>query len=520
MAVKSRQAMVTSKPRWVAACEPLAFAAVFLLAAVLRWDRLSTRNLWADEAFSLDLARKTLPELLAALTGEPHPFGYYALLSVWIRLFGEDLAWMRALTAVFGLAAVVITWRLGRRLFSPAVGIAAAALVALNPFQIFASNELRMYMLVEVLALGSTWLLWRAQASSNGYAWWVSYGASLALMAYVSYYALLLIPAHALWIALHRPTRQTVTQVGAAFVTALVLYAPWMPHLGALAAFLRGNPVLELRGQAIWPTYLPELVASQTFGGYVFNMLSYHTMRSLELKYHGMLVLPFVALAVAGGFVLGGMNRPVRNLLVLSWVVPVGLVVLASLVAGNVAAYPYHLTFLQPFLALLVAAGVIHLREAVAKAPASSVALGASVIVLAFLVPAIENLQWNPDYQHYRYDSAARLVKNLYQGGDVVVYFPRGVSKGFSFYFDPPGKELGVSPDRGRFTRESVQASIRDAAQALIPADRRLWLIYSEPVPTGSLDDLRSAIEQQGYRLAIAHDFKGLGVGLFVRPVR
>ncbi|MBI3997982.1 MAG: hypothetical protein HY355_03035, partial [Armatimonadetes bacterium] len=76
--------------------EAVAMLGVSLLAMLLRLERLGSRTLWPDEAYSLDVARRSLPEILAFIRGsDAHPAGYYALLSVWIRLVGEHLAWMR-----------------------------------------------------------------------------------------------------------------------------------------------------------------------------------------------------------------------------------------------------------------------------------------------------------------------------------------------------------------------------------------------------------------------------------------
>ncbi len=519
MPAKMGTGMTTAK-RWSATLwEFLAVVAITGLAALVRWERLGTRNLWPDEAHSLDVARRGIRELLAFVRAEDaHPFGYYALLSSWIRWVGEDLASMRALSAIFGVASVLGVWWLGRRLFSPAVGVGAAALLALNPFQIFASNELRMYMPLEFLALVSTALLWRARVAL-GHGWWIAYGVSLAMMAYVSYYAFLLIPAHLTWIFLHEKPRIALRRIGVAAATAAVLFAPWIPSLLTQGEFLRSTPLLW-RGQTIWPTYVPELVAAQTFGGYVLNAVSYHSTQALELKYYGLLLFPFVLLAGVGFRALGAINRPARTLVALAWVVPAAVVVLVSLALGKVAAYHYHLNFLAPFLALFVAAGVVHLRDAVTEAPVPVVMLGATVGVLAFMAPAIENLQGNPEYQFYRYDLAARLVKNLYQPGDVVVFLPRGISRGFHFYFDPPGRELGVRLELHTYSRESLRGSIREVAQSLTLEDRKVWLVYSPPIPDGALEDLLKAIEEQGYKRAVVNDFKGLRVGLFVRPVK
>ncbi|MCL6554598.1 MAG: glycosyltransferase family 39 protein, partial [Firmicutes bacterium] len=370
------------------AWEPLAILGILLLATSLRLEVIGARSLWQDEAFSLDAARRSVPDLLEFLRGtEVHPPGYYLLLSFWRRLVGEDLARLRALSVTFGLGAVLLTWRLGRGLFSPAVGVAAAALVAVNPFQIMASNELRMYMPLEVAVLSATWALWRAGRSPRPAAWGAAYGALVALATYTSYYALLLAPAHAAWLLWGRPWRQAVRVALVAAAAAAALYAPWLATLarGSLAP----GYVAQWR-QALWPTYLPEVLAAQTFGGYLFNGVSYFTARGLDLQYYGALLAPFVALAAAGAAALARMDRSARRLVVLSWAVPVALVTAGSLAAGYVAAYTYHLNFLQPFAALLVGAGVVHLRDEVAAAPRAVAVVAAALVATAFVAPAVD----------------------------------------------------------------------------------------------------------------------------------
>ncbi|MDR7454095.1 MAG: glycosyltransferase family 39 protein [Armatimonadota bacterium] len=499
--------------------ELLVIVGLLALGASLRLEAIGTRSLWQDEAFSLDLARRTFPGLLTFLkTNDAHPVGYYALLSVWIRLVGEDLAWMRGLSIVFGLAAVVLTWRLGRAWFSPPIGVGAAGLVALNPFQIFASNELRMYMPLECLALTSTWVLWRAWQEGRRPGWWVGYGLAAAGMAYLSYYAFLLIAAHAVWIVLQRPPRVVLGRAALAAAVAVVAYLPWLSYLGHPLALVSGG-LLQVR-QPLWATYLPELLAAQTFGGYLFGGVTYHTTRGLGLSLYGLLLYPFLVLILIGARGLGRLNRPARGLVAVSWLVPVAVVVAASLGAGGVAAYAYHLNFLQPFLALLVAGGIAFLRDEVAAASPTLVGLVAVVGVLAVIGPAINNLLGDPTYLSYRYDRAARLVRAVYQPGDVVVYLPEGVQRGFTFYFKPVGKTLGIRVDASTRTREALQPRISDVARALNRDDLRVWLVYSSPLPAGTLEDLVAAIQAAGYRQAIFHDFGGVHVGLLVRPLR
>ncbi len=114
----------------------------------------------------------------------------------------------------------------------------AAGLVALHPLEIFSSNEMRMYPLLTVLALLSTWLAYRAVEVPGALWRWVAYGICIALLAYTSYYAALLVPAQALWILLSLPRRQGVARLGLAGGVALACYLPWVPALLTLGGRL------------------------------------------------------------------------------------------------------------------------------------------------------------------------------------------------------------------------------------------------------------------------------------------
>ena len=507
------------RDRLLRSWEPLAILGILLLATSLRLEVIGIRGLWQDEAFSLDAARRSVSDLLVFLRDtEPHPPGYYLLLSLWRRLVGEDLARLRALSVVFGLGAVLLTWRMGRAVFAPAIGIAGAALVAVNPFQIFASNELRMYMPLECASLAATWALWRADRASRPTGWATTYGAAMALAAYASYYAALLAGAHAVWLVVTaRPWRRAARIALPAAAGALVVYSPWLAVVagGTLPPVYVGQ-----WRQALWPSYVPEILAAQTFGGYVFDAATYFTLRGLSVQYYGILLFPFLALATAGLSALGRIDRPGRSLVLLSWTVPLGVVVAGSLATGYVAAYAYHLNFLQPFMALVVGAGVVRLRDEVAAAPRAVVIVGAALIVAAFIAPAVDNLQTNPAYQAYRYDQAARFVRTQYRPGDAVVFIPLGTYRGFGFYFAPPGKRLGVPVTAQTFNREALRKPIAQLAAQLGPQDTRVWLVYTLPLPEGTLEDLLLAIEARGYRRTAISDFRGVFVGLLVRPAR
>jgi len=496
----------------IAAWEPFALAGVLVLALALRLALLGALPLWFDEAFSLDVARRTLPQIWAFLPGhDPHPVGYYALLSVWIHVSGTSLASIRLPSLLFGLAAVVLTWRLGRELFSPLIGVVAAGLAAVNPFEILASDDARMYAMLACLGLAATWTLWRASRAGAGTGWWVAYGGAVALLAYTSYYALLLIFAHAMWVVTSRPRRAAAAQLGIAAAVALALYVPWLLASPTVSAWPSWR-------QPITANDVADLIAMPMFGGYVFGFGTYHYSGAAPPPVQALLLVPWIALGAAGAVVLGRVNRTARSLVGLAWLVPLVVVVAASLAFGGRAAFPRHLVFLQPFAALVIAAGIVHLREAVGAPRGAAVSVLGVVLAATFVVPALGSAETNLQVRAYRYDLAARYLKDLYRPGDIVLFFPGQVFLPFRYYFVPPDRIELVVYQHG-WTDAALRAPIRQIAAMLAARRvRRVWLVFSPPWPRGALESLQQALVAAGYARAPAADFNELWVTLFMRP--
>jgi len=492
-------------PSTTRAVELSALVLVLLFGAALRLELLTERTLWHDEAFSLAVARKPAGYILRHLpAADPHPPGYYLLLRGVLLTFGDSLAVARGLSAVLGLLAVWLTWALGRRLFDAATGVAAAALVALHPFQIFASNEIRMYPLATCLALLSTWAAWRALKNGR-LRDWAAYGVSLAAMAYVSYYTVVV--ALGQWAVLRRQGRG----LAVALAVAALAYVPWLPNVP------RESPGIVFVRERIGLRHALELFATQTYGGYLFGTTTYLSGGGLDPLQHSVLLVPFL-LVMAVGLAATRNTKPQGHALVSGvWLSGMAVVVLASLAVGHLAAYPHHLVFLQPFAGLLIGAGIVRLKEAVERASKTLVIGAAGVVALSFLGPAVTNLQGNPEYQVFRYDRAAAYVRSLYRAGDALVFYQGGAQRVFREYFDRGGVQIGIDPEFTRWSREGMRPILQRAVEPLGEVRGRVWLVLVGPYPENSPLDLIEAIERFGFRRVTRQNFSGVEVVVLTR---
>jgi len=191
---------------------------VLALAAFLRFYCLTCSSLWHDEGNAWALAQRGFARIAVEAAADIHPPGYYWLLKLWGGLFGYSAWGMRILSALAGLLTVAVIYRLaqetgdGPRPVRMRFALLAALLAALNPFQVFYSQEARMYAL---LMLESAVLIWALVAARRR---WIGGAATGTVAAY----AILYLAAAAAGLWTHYTFAAVLAAAGGAFAWWLV----------------------------------------------------------------------------------------------------------------------------------------------------------------------------------------------------------------------------------------------------------------------------------------------------------
>jgi 4-amino-4-deoxy-L-arabinose transferase-like glycosyltransferase len=200
-----------------------------LLAFLLRAYRLDFQSLWIEEAWTLFFARLSPAELWHLLqTTEIKPPLYFPSMIYWVKLTGESEYALRFYSLVFGVLAVPFTYRLGRALGGVRLGLLAALLLAVAPYQIWHSQEARMYSVLTAASVMSMWgfvNLWRR----GGWRWWLVYliGTEWAIM--VHYHGAVLIGIQGLFLLLTwRRHWRGYLKWAATLLLLLLMYLPWL----------------------------------------------------------------------------------------------------------------------------------------------------------------------------------------------------------------------------------------------------------------------------------------------------
>jgi hypothetical protein len=142
---------------------PFLLAAILVLAALLRFHQIDHTSLWSDEGNTWALVQRSFEQIARDAAADIHPPGYYWLLKLWAAIFGHSAASLRSFSALCGVLLVFVIERVARSI-APLPNFRwlpplAAFIAALNPFQVYYSQEARMYMLLALVSAGLFWAM-------------------------------------------------------------------------------------------------------------------------------------------------------------------------------------------------------------------------------------------------------------------------------------------------------------------------------------------------------------------------
>ena len=124
---------------------------ILVVATILRLYNINYQSVWLDEIHTLieaDPIYNWSEFYNSLLMSDPHPPLYFALVKVLFGFFGHTAAVVRVFSAVIGIVGVYSIYLLGKEIKNKRLGLISAALLAVNYFHIYYSQEARMYAML------------------------------------------------------------------------------------------------------------------------------------------------------------------------------------------------------------------------------------------------------------------------------------------------------------------------------------------------------------------------------------
>jgi hypothetical protein len=197
------------------------------LSLALRSTQLA-QGFWIDEGISVGVAHHHWSSIPHLLRQDGSPPGYYMLLGLWIRAFGDSERATHALSLLFALASIPLAYVAARSIFDRLTGLVAAVLVAFTPYLTYYGQETRMYALEGFLSLLAV-LAYVNGVLRERHWWAVALVPTLALMVYSHNWALFFCLALAVATLLYG--REHLRTFALVALGVAILYAPWLPTL-------------------------------------------------------------------------------------------------------------------------------------------------------------------------------------------------------------------------------------------------------------------------------------------------
>jgi 4-amino-4-deoxy-L-arabinose transferase-like glycosyltransferase len=203
---------------------------IILLAFATRIYRLGVQSLWFDEIITVVLARASWYDGLIGLIGQGiqlTPIFHWGIKPVLI--LGDSEWLLRIPPVIFGVLTIPIMFKLGRCYFNDKIGLVAAFIFAINPYQVWYGQELKLYTLLPLAAAGAMVAFDRLLASHGRRGIWALIVFN-ALGFTAHYFMFLISTVQFLYLILTFRSSHTILRrwVVTQFVPALCLVPWWL----------------------------------------------------------------------------------------------------------------------------------------------------------------------------------------------------------------------------------------------------------------------------------------------------
>ncbi len=445
-------------------------AAAVAIAAALAFFFWSRSPLWLDEAQTVVIAHKSLPDLFRALKIDGSPPLFYLVLHGWMAVFGTGDEAVRSLSGVFAVLSLPAMALVARRVpplrTQPWVPV---LLLASCPFVVRYASEARMYSLVLLLVLLAILAFERAWVV-GGAGWTIAAGVvsgALLLTQYWTIYLLVVVGAAAVVATVrgNRPSRRIVI----ALLIAAALFSPWLPTFAYQSAHT-GAP---------WGKPPGIDTGLLSIGGWVGTGIAAPWLR---LSYYALVVMAIAGYAARNGGI--HIRRPLRRLpLVLCALSLVTMLVgtIASEISSNAYASRYSM-IVVPFLLLVVAIGLTALPQSI-QLPTLAI-LTALGLIASALIPFQTRTQAG---------EVADVLLRHAAPGDLVVICPDQLGPAIHRLAPSSGTQV-VYPTFGPaamvdwvdYKKRNENSRAGQFAQAALKraSGRPIWLVSAEGYPT------------------------------------
>ena len=491
----------------------LIFPAILALAAFLRIYRLGSYDLWFDEVLCV-FQKSDLNNILNGRILDSNPPLYFLILHFFTPSKTSEFI-LRIPSAIFGILTVFVLYKFSKKFFSENVALISSFLLAISPFHIYYSQEVKMYSLFILFSLLSLYFLTLAitDGKESKNLWWAGFVITNALSLYTHYYAMMLILVEAmifLFYSIFNGFHKELTNKWLfSNVIIFVIFLPWIPimlreHLFKTSGFVTTwipEPGLKTFfytfknfsvgfGSPRWNYLLASIVFGLCF---ILGLIELYKRKEFFLIVTSFFFIPPVILFLLSQY------RPVYLDRYISFIIPVFCVILASGVS-KFKIFPISIFLL--LMTIFSYFGYINLCE------------------------SIPYLHQSPgEHERIPIKPVVKYIEENLKAGDIVGHSCRSTLLSFEYYSGEKQHFLAVNnfekyPQGSAWNHSSL---LPELVPDSIKGAKRIWLVLSWWDPLPSLDPISQELKDwmdRNCRQVSYRKFKGIDLYLYKKSAK
>jgi mannosyltransferase len=400
----------------------LVLSAIILLAFILRFFDLGKESLWLDESSSYYLTNVTSPgEVWTNAFNDRHPPLYN--LALWaVRILGSNEFWLRFPSACAGVATIVVIFFLAREITNEKVGLISALLLAVSPFDIYYSQEARMYAFAVLFVALAYYAFFKACKSRQWFDWTL-FGVACAAAFYSHFY--------------------TAFAIMTMFIGYFIMrihefdFSKWNGKIGSINSIIPNDFKMFVLGDFVAFVLVLPIIGSflhqnQYFSAHTFNWgldiwsIPFATFSDFSFS-NDIVAVVFIILMCLGLVLLWRLNSLMTITLGILLFIPVVIsMYMSSSIPFNVR---YHL-YLLPLFLVIVGIGIERLVGYINKNKGVYVAL--TLIILLSIMPLAA---YYSNFQKEDWRGFSANLQNITHPGDIIVPLPGYMIQPLEYYY-------------------------------------------------------------------------------------
>lgn len=467
------------------------------LSFFLRVFLLDIESLWLDEGSSIKFAKSNPAEIVKS-TQDAHPPLYYLLLHFWMKIFGDSEFSVRFPSVIFGVITVYVVYKLCLEFWSAKVALLSSLLVGISTFQVFYSQEARMYSLLCLLSTLS-FLYFAKILKEQKLRFYAIYLFVNVLLLYTHLYSLFILFAQVIYVVFI--DKKKLKEFGIAILFAFLFYVPRL-----FLMFGRiGNILMSGEFWLPKPGFVDILKTLAQFAGATYPMPRDDSgaiiLKSFIIEYSsaGILLLIMLGMFLISIFKFKNFSRERRKvyaMLLLWFLSPIFVPYVLSQFVTPFYFTRYAIASSVAFY-IIVSIGLENLEAKFEKYLIGAVVF-LSIVNLAWYYAKTNKEQWR---------EAVKFIEEQANSDDLII-----ASKYVFYYYSKrEDVEKFEFPDVEEPERSRIVEKLRSS---VIPKHKRIWFVSSH---TPELEKLILESFSDSMEVKLKKKFLGIDIFLFER---